>query len=139
MGLVYADIEIIRLDDVALSRAGYLPEAEIRKVKVKAIVDSGAYMMCINEHIRNQLDLPKIDEMTAELANGHEEKLDVIGPIEIRFKNRKTSCNAAVLPGENEVLLGAIPMEDLDVIIDPKRQTLELNPNSPFMAKKKLK
>lgn len=66
-----ADLEIIRLDDVALSRAGYLPEAEIRKVKVKAIVDSGAYMMCINEHIRNQLDLPKIDEMTAELSNSH--------------------------------------------------------------------
>ena len=48
-------------------------------------------------------------------------------------------CNALVLPGNNEVLLGAIPMEDMDVIIDPKKQTLEVNPEHPYFAQMKLK
>ena len=43
--------------------------------------------------------------------------LDVVGPLIVNFKNRTTSCNAMVLPGESEVLLGAIPMEDLDVVL----------------------
>lgn len=55
------------------------------------------------------------------------------------FKNRTTSCNAAVLPGEAEVLLGAIPMEDLDVVINPREQTLELPEDRPYLAKKKIK
>jgi hypothetical protein len=44
-----------------------------------------------------------------------------------------------VLPGNTEVLLGAIPMEDLDVIIDPRNQTLALPPDRPYMAQKSLK
>jgi clan AA aspartic protease len=139
MGLIYADIEIVKSDDLALVRAGYLTSDKVRSFKTKALVDSGAYMMCINEDIRAQLDLPQIDEMTAELANGHSEKLAVVGPLEIRFKNRKTSCNAAVLPGNTEVLLGSIPMEDMDIVLNLKAQTIEVNPESPFIAKKKMK
>ena len=96
-------------------------------------------MMRINEHIQNQLDLMKIKTTEAEMADGTMQKLDVVGPLIVNFKNRTTSCNAIVLPGETEVLLGAIPMEDLDVIIDPKRQTLEVNPEAPYIPRKKLK
>ena len=67
--------------------------------------DSGAYMMCINEHIKAQLDLPVVDTMEAELADGSLQVLEVVGPLIINFKNRTTSCNAVVLPGESEVFL----------------------------------
>ena len=73
------------------------------------------------------------------MADGRIEVLDIVGPVIVKFQNRKTSCNAAVLPGETEVLLGAIPMEDLDVVLNLKKQSIEINPDSPFMAKTKIK
>lgn len=59
--------------------------------------------------------------------------------VEIRFENRSTTCRAVVLPGESDMLLGGIPMGDMDVIIDPRKQTLTVNPESPYIAKKSLK
>ena len=139
MGLIYADLELISAGDIELERKGYIKKSQIKKEKVTALVDSGAYMMCINEHIQNQLDLMFIERKEAEMADGTITRIDVVGPLIVNFKNRTTSCNAMVLPGESEVLLGAIPMEDMDVILVPRLQTIDVNPNSKYMAKMKLK
>jgi clan AA aspartic protease len=139
MGLVYADIELINSDDLALLRRGYLAEDEVKRIKVKALVDSGAYMLAINENLKYQLNLPQLDEQIAELADGSEVKLDIVGPVDVRFENRSTTCRAMVLPGDGEVLLGSIPVEDMDVLIDPKQQKLVVNPETPYTAKKPLK
>lgn len=50
----------------------------------------------------------------------------------MRFKNRRCVVDAMVLPGDNEMLLGAIPMEDMDVLIDPARRELVVNPEHPY-------
>jgi clan AA aspartic protease len=139
VGLIYADLELISAGDIELERKGYIKKSQIKKEKVTALVDSGAYMMCINEHIQNQLDLMFIERKEAEMADGTITRIDVVGPLIVNFKNRTTSCNAMVLPGESEVLLGAIPMEDMDVILVPRLQTIDVNPNSKYMAKMKLK
>jgi clan AA aspartic protease len=139
MGLIYADIELVSAGDFELARKGYINKEDIKKENVTALIDSGAYMMCINEHIKAQLDLPVMDTMEAELADGSLKIIEVVGPLIINFKNRTTSCNATVLPGESEILLGAIPMEDMDVVLVPKLQTIDVNPKSKYMAKKKIK
>ncbi len=139
MGITYAEIELIRGDDLALVRAGYIPESEVRKVKILALVDSGASMLAITESIRRLLNLSKLDEMQAELADGSVTTLDIVGPLEVRFENRKTIVNAMVLPDEGEVLLGAIPMQGMDVLIDPKWEWLIVNPESPDVARMLLK
>jgi clan AA aspartic protease len=139
MGLVYAEIELFNTEDIGLVNRGYLKSEEIRKTKVRALVDSGAYMLCLNERIVNQLGLRFIMKQTAQLANGAIEDVDIVGPVEVKFLNRSTSCRAMVIPGDNEVLLGAIPMEDMDVIIDPRDQQLKLPPDRPYMAQKSLK
>ncbi len=139
MGLIYAKLDLISAGDRELFRKGYIKEKDIKKETVKALVDSGAYMMCINEHLHNQLDLPIVDYQEAELADGSIRKVPVVGPLIVNFENRTTSCNALVLPGESEVLLGSIPMEDLDVVMVPQKQTIAVNPHSPYMAKKKIK
>ena len=139
MGLVHTEIELIRADDLALERAGHIKNTDVRKMRVKALVDSGALMLGINENIQAQLQLPKIDEEVATLADGSKVLLDLVGPIQVRFENRKTTVDALVLPGENEVLLGAIPMEGLDVIIDPGKQKMIINPDSPYMPKRSMK
>lgn len=139
MGLVYAEIDLISVDDMVLHRRGFLDESKIKQVTVEALVDSGAYMLCINENIKAQLDLPLIEKQFSRMADETLLELEVVGPVEIRFENRSTTVRAIVLPGNSEVLLGAIPMEDMDVLIDPKRQKLVVNPEHPYVATKHLK
>lgn len=73
------------------------------------------------------------------MANGRIEEFDVVGPVDLKFKNRSTSCRALVLTGNSEPLLGSIPLEDLDVIIHPQRQELIVNPEHPNFAQMKVK
>jgi clan AA aspartic protease len=139
MGLVYADIELISGDDDTLHRRGYISQSAIKKVAITALVDSGAYMLAINETIRLQLDLQPVDNQTAELADGSLIQLDIVSPVIVKFANRATTCRAMVLPGNSEVLLGAIPLEDMDVVINLKEQRLMVNPAHPYIAHKYLK
>ena len=136
MGMIYAEIQLTNCDDLALSRRQLLDSSKVRSMQVKANVDSGAYMLCLNEQVAAQLDLPVVNRQVAELADGTSRELNVVGPVEIRFANRVTNCNAMVLPGESEILLGAIPIEDLDVIIHPREQMLVVNPAHPFVPSK---
>lgn len=139
MGITYAEIELVRGDDLALLREGYITEEQVRQVKILALVDSGASMLAVTESVRSLLNLRKIDQMQAELADGSITTLEIVGPVEVRFQNRKTIVNAMVLPDEGEVLLGAIPMQGMDVLIDPKRERLMVNPDSPDIARMLLK
>ena len=131
MGLVFADIRLTNSDDLAMVRRKLLDASEVRTMVVHANVDSGAYMLCVNEQVVTQLDLPLLGKQPAQLADGGIRELDVVGPVEVRFENRYTSCNALVLPGENQVLLGSIPMEDMNVLIHPLREELIVNPDHP--------
>lgn len=139
MGLVYADIELINADDMALARRSILNKDEVKRMTVNMMVDSGAYMMAINETIQEQLQLPFIEKRKSVMANGSVEEYDVVGPIIVKFENRQAVCNAVVLPGENEPLLGAIPMEEMDVIIHPRRNELIVHPDHPYFAQLKMK
>nr|VFK15878.1 MAG: clan AA aspartic protease, AF_0612 family [Candidatus Kentron sp. LPFa] len=139
MGLIYADIELFNADDKALARRGYLPEAEVKRLNIRALVDSGAYMLSINDETKTQLDLAILDKQTVELADGSLQEVEIVGPVDIRFENRWTTARAVVLPFSTDILLGSIPMEDMDVLIDPKQQKLLVNPAHPYMAQKPMK
>ena len=139
MGLVYAEIELINGEDLVLARRHYIGEDEIKRMHVNMLVDSGSVYMCINENIQEQLLLPVLERRKGQLANDHIVEYDVVGPLEVRFKNRRCSVNAMVLPGENEPLLGAIALEDMDVLIHPQRQELIVNPDHPYFAQMKSK
>jgi clan AA aspartic protease len=135
MGLVYAEVELVRGADVILAQEGFIESDQIRRCTVRALVDSGATMLAIPEIVRSQLDLRKINQIEADLADGSSVSLDVVGPVEVRFQNRRTFVEAIVTPNSTTVLLGAIPVEGMDVLIDPKRQRLIVNPESPEVAK----
>lgn len=139
MGLVYADIEIINAEDLTLAKKHIIGEEEIRKMHINMLVDTGSYMFCINEVIQEQMQFPVMEKRKAQTADGRIVECDVVAAVEVRFKNRQTTCRAMVLPGDSEPLLGAIPLEDMDVIIHPLRQELMVNPEHPFFAQMKLK
>jgi clan AA aspartic protease len=139
MGLVYAEIELINGGDLEMVRRKLLDDDEVKRIRTTALVDTGSYMLCINENIKEQLDLPVLETRKGQLADGSIIEREVVGPIELKFKNRRTLCHAMVLPGDSEVLLGAIPLEDMDVLIHPQRQELIVNPDHPYFAQMKLK
>lgn len=139
MGLIYADIELINGDDMAFARKHYIGEEDIKRMTVSMLVDTGAYNLCINETIQEQLQFPVVEKRKAETADGRIVEMDVVGSVEVRFRNRATTCRAMVLPGDSELLLGAIPLEDMDVLIHPLRQELIVNPEHPYFAQMKLK
>jgi clan AA aspartic protease len=139
MGLVYADIILTSVEDVMLAKRHIIGEDEIKQVSLTMLADSGAYMMAINETIQSQLELPFIEKRKVQVADSRVEEYDVVGPVHVKFANRKATCNAFVLPGDGEPLLGAIPMEEMDVLIHPQRQTLIVNPEHPNYAVLKMK
>lgn len=139
MGLVFADITLINGDDLAMAKRNIIGEEEVRTMSVHMMVDSGAYMMAINESIQAQLELTFIEKRKAILADGSVQEYDVVGPIHVKFKNRTAICSAMVLKGDSEPLLGAIPMEEMDVLIHPRRQELIVNPAHPYYAQLSLK
>ncbi len=139
MGLVYADIELINAGDIEMARRHIIGEDEIKRMHINALVDTGSHMLCINETIQEQLQFPVVEKRKAQLANSSVLECDVVSMVELKFKNRRTICNAMVLPGDSEPLLGAIPLEDMDVLIHPLRQELIVNPEHPFYAQMKIK
>jgi len=139
MGLTYADIELINAEDLGLARKYIISDEEVKKLQLNILVDTGSYNLCINETIQSQLDLPFLEKRKGQLADGSIHEYDLVGPIVLKFKNRQTVCNALVLSGDNEPLLGAIPLEDMDVLIHPLRQELIVNPDHPYYAQMKIK
>ncbi len=138
MGLIYTDLKITNYEDVTLAKKGYLADKDIRTLALDVLVDCGAYMLTLPQHIVTQLGLEKISQQEAELADGTIKLFDIVGPVKITFENRLSITTAMVIP-TGEPLLGTIPMEDMDVIIHPLTQKLVVNPENPYVAKKKLK
>ena len=137
MGIVHANIELRNNGDVELSRRKYIGEDDIRQITISMMVDSGALMLAINEEIRQALGLEIIDHRISQLANGMRLEVPVAGSIEVRYEGRFCTTNALVLPDDTEPLLGAIPMEEMDLWINPSRNLLTaVHPEGPIMSLK---
>ncbi|MBL8023733.1 MAG: clan AA aspartic protease [Elusimicrobia bacterium] len=121
MGLVIADIQLKNPREDGIS-----------PMTVQALVDTGAVHLCIPQHTQIQLKLEEIDKKEVILASGDKILVPYVGPIEIRFKNRIGFAGALVMG--DQVLLGAIPMEDMDLVVIPRLRTIDVNPESPNIA-----
>jgi len=124
MGSVFAEITLKNGGDLVRVKYGYITEQNIRSVSITALVDTGATTLVIGEDLRKKLGLDVVDTFTVTLAGGTEASCDVTEPIQIYWKNRTSSVRAWVLPDEEQVLLGVIPLEEMDLIVDPVKQSL---------------
>ena len=139
MGHVFADITLLNSFEVTAAKRGFIPKGDVKQLTVNAMVDSGALTLTINEKIAKQLDLEVQRQQEVVLADGSLRRCDFAGPVDIHFENRYACCNALVLPGADEVLLGVIPLEEMDVVIDPTTQQLTVHPDRPHRAQMKVK
>ncbi|PZR26844.1 MAG: hypothetical protein DI535_12630 [Citrobacter freundii] len=128
MGLIHAEVLLINDRDISLAKRNIIGEEEIRQINVNMLVDTGSLTMCINENIQSLLNLPVVGKKRSQLADGSFRDLDRVSSLKARFENQEVTCDALVLPGDSEPLLGAIPLEGMDVFIDQKRQELKVTP-----------
>ena len=83
MGFVYAEVELTNAEDIVLARRHIIGEDEVRRMPVTMLVDTGAYMLAINESTQEQMKFPVEEKRKAELANGHIVEYDVVSQVEI--------------------------------------------------------
>jgi len=120
MGLTHAPIKIENLFNK-------------RSVEVDARVDSGTVFLIIPEHLAVQLgfDLTEVSTREVVLVNAHRAIAPMVGPIRVRFDGRYCDLSALVLG--DKPLLGAVPMEMMDLVLHPATQHLSVNPASPYI------
>jgi clan AA aspartic protease len=122
MSIVYTELTLKNMTDVVLAKQGQVKENEVRQMTVQAIVDTGAWTIIINAETRDKLGLPDHGIGEALLADGKKEEYPMAGPLEIWWKNRFFTCDALVLPNAPDILLGAFPLEAMDLTINPLRE-----------------
>jgi clan AA aspartic protease len=122
MSLVRTKITLKNVKDIIRAEDGHIKESDIRETHIEALVDTGAWTLVINEEIRKKLGLAITGTDTATLAVGAESVYNMAGPLEVWWNDRKTVCEALVLPDAGEALLGAIPLEAMDLTINPRKE-----------------
>jgi clan AA aspartic protease len=126
MGHVFADIELSNPR-----------QRDLSSVQVKALVDTGALMLCIPEHIAIQLDLELESKREVSMADGSSKRVPYVGPLKVSFGDRYCYVGGLVLG--DEILLGAVPLEDMDLVVNPARRELTVDPRSPNMPHARVK
>lgn len=101
-------------------------------LEVTALADTGAVHTCIPQHVATQLRLEQQDQKEVVIADRTLRLVPYVSPVEIRFKNRVGYGGAPVMG--DQVLLGAIAMEDMDLVASPKDRRIDVNSASPNFA-----
>ena len=134
MGHVYAEIEIINSEELAMAKRNLMDKDEVKRMNLNVLVDSGAWKLCINENIQSIMDLPFIRKERFRLADGQPVEYDLVGPVLIKYGGRETNCEAVVFAGDTRPILGVVPIESLNLIIHPQRHELLVNTEGPFLV-----
>ena len=106
--------------------------SDLAAIEVNAFADTGALHLCIPEHIAIQLQLDELEKRQITVADGSKRLVPYMGPVIVSFANRQCYAGAMVLG--DETLLGAIPMEDMDLVVLPGTQQVAVNPANPNIA-----
>ena len=127
MGIIYTDL-----------RVSNFGQPDLEEFTVNALVDTGALDLVIPEHLAIQLRLSDLRPREVHLADGSRKLVRYAGPIKVEMMGRDC-VTAAVVMGD-QVLLGSIPMQAMDVVIPPRSEQVVPNPESPnvpsFLAKR---
>ena len=118
MGLIYTAIDLSNPRNSRLA-----------PLTVSALVDTGAVNLCVPEHVALQLELAELERREVTTADGTRSLVPYVGPVQVTFGNRSCFTGAFVL-GDG-VLLGSIPLEDMDLVVHSRLERVTVNPESP--------
>jgi clan AA aspartic protease len=125
MGEVKEKITLVNARDAGNARHGIIKESEVRQVTVDAVVDTGAGPLVINEALRQQLGLEIEESKSVFLAGKVPHKCVRAELVDIHWKDRQTASRPLVFPAGDDPLLGVIPLEDMDLRVNPVDRCLE--------------
>ena len=105
---------------------------DLPAVEIDALADTGSDHMCIPQWLQRQLALEEADTRDIVLADGSKRSVPLVGPLQLCFANRTGFVGALVMG--HQPLLGAIAMQDLDLVVVPRTRRVVVNPASPDVA-----
>ncbi|GHV78952.1 hypothetical protein AGMMS49944_07430 [Spirochaetia bacterium] len=122
MSITHTNITLKNAIDVGEAKRGLIAPSEVRETAVRALADTGAGTLVINDWVLAKLGLRIKGLKRITLGNNYKEIFRVTEPVEVHWNDREMSCDALVAPNDGPVLLGAIPMEDMDLMVCPKSE-----------------
>ncbi|MBU0899494.1 retroviral-like aspartic protease family protein [bacterium] len=139
MGEVIVEVELENFGDRYTFKRGFIKEQEIRSLKCKALVDTGAIMVMLPQDMVEELGLESTRKVIVTYANEQKEERDIAGGLTLKIGKRAMDTDCIVGPPGSEPLVGQIVLEELDLIVDCNKKTLSPRPESPYLPLLKLK
>lgn len=121
MGIIYTELRLANHS-----------RPDMEEISADALVDTGAVHLCIPQHVALQLQLQTLETREVILTDGKSHQVPYVVPVRVTMLGRHSVTGALVFG--NQVLLGAIPMEDMDLVIEPASRRVTVNPKSPNFA-----
>jgi len=122
MSTVKTKITLKNAADVELAKRGHIADTQVHTLAVEALADTGAWTLVIDENTCQKLGLRLNGPEPGVLADGSTVICQITDGVEVHWKDRKTICPALVVPGADEILFGALPMEGMDLIVHPRKE-----------------
>ncbi len=133
MGMIKKVVKITNAADLVRKKDGTISPDKVRSVEVEAIIDSGARMLCIPLDLVENLGLEKVGKKTVRYANGDKDIKYIGSGVILELMGRQSECQVLIEKVGAPILVGQIPLEDLDLLIDMSKEDLVVNPESPYM------
>jgi predicted aspartyl protease len=129
MGKVLVTASVENLNDLFLISQGLLTQDKVRQVQVpEALVDTGATYLSLPRRYIQQLGLQRFRTRRARTSGGDLRDFDMYGVVRLTVQGRECTTEVAELPDDCPALIGQIPLEMLDFVVDPVGQRLIGNP-----------
>ncbi|MDX2013592.1 MAG: aspartyl protease family protein [Myxococcaceae bacterium] len=132
MGAVHVTLDLENTTDADIAMRGLGSVDQVRRVSIRALVDTGAVLLVLPEDVVEHLGLVRRGRSVVSFADDRKADWDVAGPVTVRIGNRSGVFECLVAPPTAEPLLGQIPLRRMDLVIDPLHQTLGVRPESPI-------
>lgn len=128
MGKVLVTGLFENMADLVLVDEGIIPPDRIRRIEVHdALVDTGATSLCMPTRLIQQLGLQPFRTRRIRTSAGLT-TAQVYGGVRLTIQGRDCLSDVTELPDDCPVLIGQVPLEMLDFVVDPMAQRLIGNP-----------
>jgi clan AA aspartic protease len=124
MGRINVEVELVNQEDLVRARDGTIPRAQVRKAQLTGVVDTGASYLVIPAQVAKELGVPHTGKATVRYADQRRAQRSVVEMVRVELLGRHGVFKAIVEPKRHDVLLGAIVLEDLDLLVDCRTQTV---------------
>ncbi len=118
------EIELANYSDMILAREGIITPEKVRRCKLSGVVDSGAAELVLPETVAKQLGVRVKKKVKVRYADDRNAMRDKVDLVHLKMQGRDGVYDAIVEPKRRTVLIGALVLEHLDFLIDPKNERL---------------